>query len=233
MKCLVPLAGPDLWTPHFGLRPLFPVDRDPLLRHALRGRAWAKALASKDYVFVVRDIPQSVELYEFLEIEWPGCQVVKIPALVKGAMLSALCGLAYAHDGDPLVVDLADILFERDIDIKEFDRGTGMIVPVFSSDSPDYSYLKIVDGVVIEAAEKVVISNHASAGVYAFAGADLFLAAAVHSLQNSDTVTFNGNFFICPMVNGVIALGRRVLAPHVGDVRPVGKLFHQPERGVR
>lgn len=226
MKCLVPLAGPDLWTPQFGLRPLFPIDGEPLLRQALRGRAWAYRLASKDYIFVVRDIPEATELYEFLGNEWPGCQIVKIPALVNGAMLSAMCGIAYGQGGGPIIIDLADILFQHELEIEQFAYGTGMIVPVFYSSSPDYSYLKIVDDLVVAASEKVVISNHASAGVYIFAGIDVFLSAAAHSLQNPDTVTFKGNFFICPMVNGVIATGRRVVAPNVGAVLPVGKLFH-------
>jgi hypothetical protein len=229
MKCLVPLAGPDLWTPQFRLRPLFSVFGEPLLQHALRRRAWADRLASGDYIFVVRDIPEAAELYSFLDAQWPGCAVIKVPHLTQGAMLSALCGVAYALGKGPIVIDLADILFEEKIDIAKFDGETGMIVPVFQSSSPDYSYLKIVKGQVTQAAEKVVISTHASAGVYSFRDLETFLAAAVHSLQNPQTVTFKGNFFVCPMVNGVLAGGLAIYAPQLTNVTPVGKLFHKIE----
>lgn len=115
----------------------------------------------------------------------------------------------------------------EDVNNPKPDAVTGMIVPVFESDSDAYSYLSIDNDEVIGAAEKVVISSHASAGVYVFRDCATFLAAAVHSLRNKSAVTYKDAFFICPMVNGVLSLGQKVRAPRVGNVVPIGKIFHE------
>ncbi len=57
-----------------------------------------------------------------------------------------------------------------------------------------------------------------------FASPQLYLTAAVHSLQQRDELSYRNLLFICPMVNGVIAA--QVLAPAIEAVQPVGKLFH-------
>jgi hypothetical protein len=100
-------------------------------------------------------------------------------------------------------------------------------VPVFTADEGCYSYLRIEGGRVIEAREKLVISDNASAGVYMFRDVQTFLRAASHSIDHRDTLSWKGALFICPMVNGVIAAGQEVLAPHVPNCVPVGKMFHE------
>ncbi|WP_349956737.1 hypothetical protein [Rhizobium sp. ZPR3] len=197
-----------------------------MLSKAINSRSWRGKLASSDYIFVVRDIPESTQLYSYLSAEWPGCLIVKIPALTKGAMLSVLCGVAYTTDSGACIVDLADILFEQPVVIDEFANNIGMIVPVFQSTSQDYSYLSIKDGVVTAAAEKKVISTNASAGVYSFKDCNTYLLAAVHSIENYEKLSFKGNLFICPMVNGILSAGHSVIAPEVSDATPIGKIFH-------
>lgn len=231
MKCVIPLAGPDLWHADHGFRPLVPVEDEPLLRRALAMRAWAQSLAPTDYVFVVRRIENVESLICWLTTNWPGCRIVHVSALTEGALFSALAGVAaYTGDNEPVVIDLADILFEEgpaDID-EVFQVGkTGMIVPTFSSDDPVYSYVRSENGQVVEAAEKRVISNAASAGVYIFRDRAMFLAAAAHSIRHRAELEWKGSLFLCPMVNGVLAAGFEVSAPDVRDVRPAGRVFHK------
>lgn len=229
MKCVVPLAGPDLVHPRHGFRPLVPFEGQPLLRRALDMRAWVKSLATADYVFVVREVDRIETLIRWLETNWPGCRIVRLPALTGGALYSALAGVAaYMGDDEPLVVDLADILFHEGPSDPgaAFAKDVGMIVPVFTSGDPVYSYLRSENGRVVEAAEKKVISDAASAGVYIFRDRATFLAAAAHSLRHRAALAFGNALFVCPMANGVIAEGQLVLAPHVADAVPAGKVFH-------
>lgn len=226
MKCIVPLAGPDLWTPQFGLRPLFVYDHRFLLDWALETRSWRGLLAASDYIFVIRVCPQMAELIGHLEAQWPGCRIVMLPDLTDGAMLSVMAGVTLVHDGEPIIVDLADIIFDDPVDLTPLPAGVGMIVPVFQSRSEAFSYLEIENGVVTRAREKVVISSHASAGVYIFASREVFLRSAVHSMLHADELQHRNNYFICPMANGIIADGLSVLALPVANVIPVGKLFH-------
>ena len=229
MKCVVPLAGPDLWTETFGFRPLVPVEDKPLLQVALDQRAWRGRLESRDYIFVVREVEGLVQLEQALRALWPECRIVRLSHLTGGALYSALAAMSLVAPDEPVIVDLADILFtEGPEDPEQLFKAQdwGAIVPVFQSTEPCYSYLAIEDGRVLRAREKQVISDHASAGVYMFASPQLYLTAAVHSLQQRDELSYRNLLFICPMVNGVIAAGREVLAPAIEAVQPVGKLFH-------
>ncbi len=81
----------------------------------------------------------------------------------------------------------------------------------------------------VEAREKQVISDHASAGVYMFRDVEVFLEAASHSIRHRDMLAYRDSLFICPMVNGVVAAGLKVVAPAVSDCRSVGKLFHNDD----
>jgi hypothetical protein len=234
VKCVVPLAGPDLVHPQHGFRPLVLSGGQPLLRRALDMRAWRKSLAASDYVFVVREVDAIGDLVDWLDANWPGCRVVRLPALTEGALYSVLAGVAaYVGDDEPLIVDLADMLFaEGPADIPAALRpGAGMVIPVFASTESCYSYLRSENGHVVEAAEKRVISGDASAGVYIFRNRAIFLAAAAHSMAHRAALAWKNALFICPMANGVLAAGLEVLAPLVGDVEPTGKIFHTGKQG--
>ncbi len=210
MKCVVPLAGPDLWTETFGFRPLVPVEGRPLLQVALDQRAWRGRLESRDYIFVVREVEGLEQLEQALRALWPECRIVRLSHLTGGALYSALAAMSLVAPDEPVIVDLADILFTEGPEDPEHlfkAQDWGAIVPVFQSTEPCYSYLEIEDGRVLRAREKQVISDHASAGVYMFASPQLYLTAAVHSLQQRDELSYRNLLFICPMVNGVIAAG--------------------------
>ncbi|TCL96528.1 hypothetical protein C8J38_101889 [Rhizobium sp. PP-WC-2G-219] len=229
MKCIVPLAGPDLWTEKHGLRPLVNHEGTPLIEAALRPRAWASRLSPSDYVFVVRETTGLLDLVAFLKDAWPGCRIVTLSHLSAGALFSCLAATALVPADEPLIIDLADVLFHEGPDDPAalFAQGPyGAIVPVFASREPCYSYLTIIDGLVTRAREKQVISSHASAGVYLFRNLEVFLSASAHSIAHRDELAHKGSLFICPMINGVIADGHAVVAPHILDCQPVGKIFH-------
>lgn len=144
-------------------------------------------------------------------------------------MLTALAGVAMLSDDDEaVVIDLADILFSTGpTDPEAMLHGrVGAMIPCFISNEPCYSYLRKEAGRVVEAAEKRVISEYASAGVYIFRDRNSYLSATQYCLANAASLTVKGVHFICPMANGILAAGLEVLAPLIEDVIPVGKLFH-------
>lgn len=229
MRCVVPLAGPDLITARWGLRPLHRLDDgQTVLKAALTSRTWGSALSGSDYTFVVREVEQLETLRGYLQSEWPGCSIVTLSQVTQGALLSALAGVAFArHDESPLCIDLADIIFDGPENFwSNWTPTVGAVTPCFLSEDPDFSYLALHESRVVCAAEKQVISQHASAGVYMFRDAPVFLEAAAHSLRNYDTLSYRSALFICPSMNGVLAQGLTIEAPLVSAAKPVGKLFH-------
>ena len=225
MRIIVPLAGPDFERTDGGVKAMLEVDGRPLLRRALEGRPWWNAglVGPADMVFILRDTPASQNFARTALCDWyPGANVVSISRYTRGAALSALAGIALMDQiNEPICVDLADIEYTSTFDpITCFDTTqAGGIILTFPSDNPAYSYLAIdAKGRVTEAAEKQVISNFASAGTYLFRNTACYPAALAHSLEHAEAVMHRDLFFVCPLVNGLIAQGVDVRLEPVSDV---------------
>jgi hypothetical protein len=234
MHCIVPLAGPQLTHPEGGLFARHPVEGMPLLRRTLETRPWriSGQIKGHDMVFVLREGPELTELRAAVQDWYPDSKTVVLSHLSRGALLSALAGTgAISALNDPLIIDLADIIYDCRADIaKIFAQSSKLaaIVPSFIADDPCFSYLRLgSDGSVIEAAEKRVISDHASAGTYIFRSLGDFLGACGNVLTTApQELAFGDALFVCPVVNGLIRQGKRVMSLPVYDVRPVSKLLH-------
>jgi hypothetical protein len=233
MHCVVPLAGPQLTHPAYGLIAKYPVEGAPLLRRTIETRRWWKdgRLTAQDLIFVLREGAELRELRAAVTDWYPGCRIVVLSHLTRGALLSALAGTSVVTALDePLIIDLADILYDTDADIEACfdDSSVGAIATWFEANDSCYSYFTLgPDGCVTSAAEKKVISNHASAGTYIFRTASHFIAAAGRSLVDSrDELTVGNALFVCPVLNSIVRQGLKVLALKARNVRSVSKLLH-------
>jgi len=229
VKVVVPLAGPDFEREDGSVKAELSVAGQPLLRRCIEGRLWWKRgqVRDEDLVFVLRDTPRSRRFAAEALAEWyPRARIVTLSATAGGAALSALAGVALVGPDDgPLCVDLVDIEYRSTFDpVHCFGQPSSAAAAalVFQSNNPAYSYLRTdSEGNLVEAAEKRVISGHASAGTYFFDRAATYLEALAHNLRHREHVTHRGLFFVCPLYNGLIAAGRRVVLEQVHDVRDV------------
>jgi dTDP-glucose pyrophosphorylase len=79
----------------------------------------------------------------------------------------------------------------------------------FFKDSPAYSYVEIGNNeLAIRTAEKEVISNHATTGIYVWTKAKDFIWAAEKMIR--DDIRVNGEFYVCPCYNQNIAIGQKI-----------------------
>ena len=227
MKIVVPLAGPDFERADGTVKAEYSVDGLPLLRRSLESRPWWRKLAgTEDLTFVLRDAPVLRKFSDQSLAEWfPGSQRVFLSRTTRGAALTALAGVALQADAEEVVcIDLADILFECVDDVSALfsDPQIGAAVLTFASQSDVFSYLRRDEaGEVVEAAEKRVMSNEASAGVYLFSRPAVYLRAVAHALDNRAGQTFNSLFFVCPLVNGILAQSLRVIGLPVAAARAI------------
>lgn len=225
MRVIVPLAGPDFIRADGSLKALHALNGEPLLRHVLGSRAWVDAVTS--YSFVLLDRPETRAFATGPLADWfPGASTTYISHYTRGAALSALAALPQGTDfTEPLIIDLADILYEATLDPAAMlagDAGLGGIALTFPSDNPAYSYLATDDqGRFVEAAEKRVISEHASAGTYIFRDAPTYLRSLAHGLENESSQTFRDLFFVCPLFNGVRDQGKSVALVPVENVTDI------------
>lgn len=229
MLCVIPLAGPEFVSTEGVVKPLVVIDEKPLLRRTLESRRWWQTgqLTSNELIFVMRDIPEARQFQEKnLSLWYPGAKTVFLSGFTCGAALSALAGLSMVAEYEgPICIDLVDIIYSCSYDpISMFEQNSmlGAIVPTFDSDSPAYSYLELNSkGHAVRAAEKRVISHHASAGTYFFAAPSTYLRAVSEVLKVRDEVLYNDLFYVCPLINGVVSSGMTVVAPRVENVEVI------------
>lgn len=230
MEVIVPLAGSDLVLSDGRTKCLIDYKGEPLTKYILQSRPWHDHVSY--YHFVFQDNYMIRELYDKYIVNWfPNSTANFLGGNTNGAALSTLTGVTMVKDqNDPLIVDLADIFFlvNEEFDTTKFSTGlynNGAFT--FESNEKIYSYLKFDHfKKFVEAKEKTVISNIASAGVYFFENSAIFLSSLSWYLGQKQ-YTYNGVYYVCPMLNGVKAQGGIVNSlpvTNVDDVKEINKL---------
>ncbi|WP_191218677.1 hypothetical protein [Agrobacterium salinitolerans] len=224
MNIVVPLAGPDFVSPDGRVKALTEFNGEPLLRAVLKSRLWAGSITDDKYTFVLQDTEATRHFWRECLLDWyPRSRAVFLSHPTRGAALSAIAGLSEIVDlSAPLAVDLGDIYYHLECEPEDFLHSaetSGAVVLAFESNNPSYSYFALdADGNVLRAAEKSVISNHASAGTYVFRSGGTYAAAVAHAVANEREQTYNGLFYVCPLINGVLAQGSQVKMLDVTNV---------------
>jgi hypothetical protein len=195
----------------------------------LQSRSWWADIQQGrcDIVFVLREAEGVDAIRETLLTHIPTARFVTLSHLTGGAMLSALAGCGYITKPDaPLVLDLVDIYFEDQRPLAQILEGVDGAIPCFTSREPQYSYCQTDEaGLLTRAAEKQVISDQASAGVYLFARAADYLSSCVYAFHNPAISQVRGVYFICPILNHLAATGKRVRVFPVAQVDSLSLAF--------
>lgn len=222
MNIIVPLAGPDFVAPTGLVKGMSQLLGQPLLKAVLESRPWHSPV--NNYYFIYQDLAECrVFHFENVRRWFPRSEAVFIGGFTQGAALTALIGVSALKSFDePMVVDLADIYFEATPNCAfNIDRSVHFeaAAATFSSTSNTYSYLAFDDkGAFVEAREKKVISNRASAGVYFFKNSRVYLRAINWLISADQKFLYNDLYYVCPVLNGVAASGGLVSEVEVLNV---------------
>jgi hypothetical protein len=224
---IVPLAGPDLKMKDGSFRPLYKIDNQPLIIKTLKSRNWYKD--DYKFIFILREVKGIDNLKNYLRDNFKYCKIVTVSDITKGALLSCLGATSLVTDYNlPICVDLADIIYECDLEPKKiFQNNLDLygIIPSFKSNNPKFSYLEIQNNEIIRTKEKEVISNIASAGTYFFKDLSSFLEAVSWSLQNEMKISFNNNLFLCPSYNFFLTKQKRIINFEVKNIHDISTII--------
>ena len=147
--------------------------------------------------------------------------VIGIDGITEGQVCTALLAKKYFNNDEPLMSANTDQYIDFDIneylDAMESRNFDGMIMTMKSSD-PKWSYAKTDEqGLVVETAEKKVISDDATVGIFNFKrGKDLVRSA---EQMIADNIRVNNEFYTCPCYNYLIKEGQRI------GIYPIGKEY--------
>ncbi len=139
-------------------------------------------------------------------------EVIQIDGITEGAACTVLTAMRFINDDNDLLIANSDQFVETNIDafIKHGQQKScdGLIM-TFPSSHPKWSYARIdAKGLVIEVAEKKVISDKATVGIYYYKKGSDFVQSAQNMIEKN--IRFNNEFYVCPTYNELILNNKNV-----------------------
>lgn len=143
----------------------------------------------------------------------PKAEITCVDGLTEGAACTVLSAERHFNNNSELIIANSDQYL--DFNIKQFiekmrtQKADGGIL-TFKANHPKWSYAKVgADGFVSEVAEKVVISDQATVGIYYFRHGSDFVTAAKSMIQKN--IRVNNEFYVCPVFNELIQMGKKII----------------------
>jgi NDP-sugar pyrophosphorylase family protein len=223
MLILIPMAGEGSRFSDLGYdapKPLIDVNGLPMIQRVVE----SINLQEHPHVFIAqkKHLLSHPGLEDFLISLAPDVRVVTIDGLTDGAAETCLAAAHLINSQDSLLIVNSDQIVDWDSsDFIEYVSGEmdGCIV-TFYSQEPRFSYALVEEGVVVRTAEKEVISDNATAGLYYWSKGCDFVSAA-RSMISKD-IRFKNEYYVCPIYNENIADGQRITIYSKGKFHVVG-----------
>lgn len=224
MRALIPMAGAGSRFAEKGYsfpKPLIDVNGKPMIEVVVNTLP-----ECGEYVFLCRS--EHIEEYRLVEtlneITHGRATVVPVDRLTEGAACTALLAKAYINSDEPLLIANSDQYVEydrRNFDVlRNFADADGIIF-AFNACHPKWSFVKVDErNQIFEVAEKRPISNVATCGLYYWSRGVQFVEAAERMIAKD--IRTNGEFYIAPTFNELIADGGRVLPFFVDRMAGLG-----------
>ena len=138
-----------------------------------------------------------------------------------GTVSSCLLAEDFIDNELPLSITTLDMYFEPHFDPSQMRTDVDGVILTFYADNPAYSYSKINEnGFVTETAEKELISNHASVGLYHFTKGKDFVKYAKEMVKRN--IRTKNEFYVCPLYNLFIEDGKKITTYEIDNLYSMG-----------
>lgn len=219
LTIVVPMAGRGSRFAAVGYtlpKPLIPVHGAPMIRLVIDN---IRPATPHKFVFVCqREHLQAYDLSEQLHAWSPGCEVAALDGTTEGAACSVLAAREHIGDG-PLMLANSDQYIAVAIDpylAAVSDRSLDGLIMTMQASDPKWSFAALGDqDLVTRVAEKEPISTYATVGIYNFACGRDFVRGAERMIAKD--IRVNGEFYVAPVYNELIADGARIGVWDLGD----------------
>ncbi len=144
--------------------------------------------------------------------------IIGIDGITDGMACSVLKAKNIIDNNTPLMTANSDQFI--DFDINEYlnisdERNLDGLIMTMTSNDKKWSFAKVnKEGYVIETAEKQVISDEATVGIYNFKKGSDFVKYAEKMIQ--DNVRANNEFYLCPVYNYLIKNNKKIGIYNIG-----------------
>lgn len=201
-------------------KPLIDVAGKPMIQRVVENLN-----IDAQYIFVVQAAHyKQHNLGVLLPLIAPECKIVQVDGITEGAACSVLLAKEYINNDKHLLIANSDQIlswnssdFIYNMNCRNADGG----IQTFTANDPKWSYVKVNDdGYVSEVAEKRVISNEASTGVYYFKHGSDFVKYAEQMIEKN--IRTNGEYYTAPVYNEMIDANKRVISYRCDAMMGIG-----------
>lgn len=223
LNVLIPMAGAGSRFAQQGYtfpKPLIEVNGKPMIQVVVENLN-----IDAHYIFIVQqEHYEKYNLKYLLNLIAPNCTIVQVNGVTEGAACTTLLAQDLINNDNPLLIANSDQYIEWNsneamyaFSADDIDGG----ILTFESTHPKWSYAALNHrGLVEQVAEKMVISNHATAGVYYWKkGSDYVKYAKDMIAQDIRT---NNEFYVCPVYNQAIKDDKIIKIKHVDKMWGIG-----------
>ncbi|WNW13224.1 glycosyltransferase family 2 protein [Pseudomonas sp. DTU_2021_1001937_2_SI_NGA_ILE_001] len=219
LQIIVPMAGAGSRFAAAGYqdpKPLIPVHGVPMIKLVIENLT-----PSRPHRFIFVCQAEHVAAYgleERLKVWAPDCAIVELHGLTEGAACTVHAARDVIDRSQPVMIANSDQYVDLTIDdyLQAMDdKGLDGLIMTMQADDPKWSFVGFDgQGLIDRVVEKQVISDEATVGIYNFRSGAQLLDAIEAMLRKNLRV--NGEFYVAPVYNEIIAQGGRVSHYSVG-----------------
>lgn len=220
LNIVIPMAGKGSRFVKAGYttpKPMIPVHGKPMIQVVIEN---LRPRCEHRFIFICQNEHiQTYGLKELLPSLTHAPEIIGIDHITEGQLCSVLLAKHLINSEYPLMTANSDQYIDASIDdylkTMETENFDGLIMTM-KADSPKWSYARTNEkNLVTEVAEKQVISEDATVGIFTFRHGYDFVEAAERMIANNERT--NNEFYISPCYNHMIAKGKRIGIYDIGS----------------
>lgn len=223
VNVVIPMAGKGKRFLDAGYtvpKPMIPINGKPMVEYVIECMKFPEA----HFVFICqKEHCLNNHLDKVLKALVPDCDIIMIDRMTEGSICTVLLAShLFSDDNEVIIKDcdqIIDWVPENFLNYARRNNSDGGIITINTTD-PGYSFAKVNGISITETAEKIVISNHGSVGIYYFRrGKELIKYANQMIAKNIRT---NNEFYVCPVYNEYIQDGKLIVNYPIAQMYQLG-----------
>jgi dTDP-glucose pyrophosphorylase len=201
-------------------KPLIEVNGKPMIQVVVNNLN-----IEANYIFIVqKEHYEKYNLKYLLNLIAPNCSIVQVEGLTEGAACTTLLAKEFIDNDNSLLIANSDQFIEWDSNSCMYAFGADSIdagILTFKASHPKWSYAALgVDGFVKEVAEKKVISDDATVGVYYWKHGNDYVKYANQMIEKN--IRTNNEFYVCPVFNEAILDNKKIRVKNIKNMWGIG-----------
>jgi HAD superfamily hydrolase (TIGR01509 family) len=213
LNIVIPMAGNGSRFTKAGYtlpKPLIKVNEKAMIQLVVENLSFD--YENTNFIFICqKEHREKYDLDSFLSSIVPGCHIISVDKITRGAACTVLLSKEFINNDDNLIIANSDQFLEWDA--CEFLKVAHLsdvdcMISTFEDIDPKWSFVKEKNGYVTEVAEKIPISNKATTGVYYWKNGSEFVNCAEGMI--SKNIMFNNEFYVSPVFNEAIIKNKKI-----------------------